>query len=82
VIITAKAKFESNRRKSQLAGNRNEERLLRIIVLRSRVIIKGRVQCFSMQVVMNKCFLLNPEKILTQTRLVVFKKNAHFNFEE
>jgi len=24
---------------------------------------KGPVQCFSMQVVMNKCFLLNPEKI-------------------
>jgi len=23
---------------------------------------KGRVHCFSMQVVMNKCFLLNPEK--------------------
>jgi len=22
---------------------------------------KGRVQCFSMQVVMDKCFLLNPE---------------------
>jgi len=26
--------------------------------------IKGRVQCFSMQVVMNKRFLLNPEKNL------------------
>jgi len=24
---------------------------------------KGRVQCFSMQVVINKCFLLNPEQI-------------------
>jgi len=24
--------------------------------------LKGRVHCFSMQVVMNKCFLLNPEK--------------------
>jgi len=24
--------------------------------------IKGLVHCFSMQVVMNKCFLLNPEK--------------------
>jgi len=24
--------------------------------------LKGRVQCFSMQVVINKCFLLNPEK--------------------
>jgi len=25
--------------------------------------LKGRMQCFSMQVVMNKCFLLNPKKI-------------------
>jgi len=25
---------------------------------------KGQVQCFSMQVVVNKCFLLNPEKKL------------------
>jgi len=25
-------------------------------------ILIGLVQCFSMQVVMNKCFLLNPEK--------------------
>jgi len=24
-------------------------------------VVKGRVQCFSMQVVMNKCFLLNPK---------------------
>jgi len=29
-----------------------------------------------MQVVMNKCFLLNPEKKLAQIRLVVFEKNA------
>jgi len=27
-----------------------------------RIMFKGRVYCFSMQVVMNKCFLLNPEK--------------------
>jgi len=33
---------------------------------------KGRVQCFSMQVEMNNCFLLNPEKNLAQIRLVVF----------
>jgi len=39
-------------------------------------VIKGRVHCFSMQVVMNKCFLLNPEKNLTQICLVVFEKNA------
>jgi len=29
-----------------------------------------------MQVVMNKCFLLNPEKNLVQIHLVVFEKNA------
>jgi len=29
-----------------------------------------------MEVVMNKCFLLNSEKKLAQIRLVVFKKNA------
>jgi len=40
-------------------------------------IIKCQVHCFSMQVVMNKCFLLNPEKNLTQIRLVIFEKNAH-----
>jgi len=47
--------------------------------------IKGRVHCFLMQVVMNKCFLLNPEKNLAQIRLVVFEnnaKNANFNFEK
>jgi len=46
---------------------------------------KGRAQCFSMQVVMNKCFLLNPEKNLAQIHLVVFEKNAkkaHFNSEK
>jgi len=34
---------------------------------------------FSMQVAMNKWFLLNPEKNLTQIRLVVFDKtqNTH-----
>jgi len=37
---------------------------------------KGQVQCFSMQVVINKCFLLNPEKTLAQIRLVVLDKNA------
>jgi len=29
-----------------------------------------------MQVVMNKCFLLNPEKNLAQIRLVIFEKDA------
>jgi len=37
---------------------------------------KGWVHSFSMQVVMNTCFLLNPEKNLAQVRLVVFEKNA------
>jgi len=40
-----------------------------------RLYIKGRVHCFSMQVVMN-CFLLNLEENLAQIRLVVFEKNA------
>jgi len=26
------------------------------------ITIKGRVHCFSTQIVMNKCYLLNPEK--------------------
>jgi len=36
---------------------------------------------FSMQVVISKCFLLNPEKNLAKIRLVVFEKYAHFNSE-
>jgi len=36
---------------------------------------KSRMQCSSMQVVMNKCFLLNPEKNLIQIYLVVFENN-------
>jgi len=27
------------------------------------VAFKGRVQCFSMQIVINKCFVLHPKKI-------------------
>jgi len=38
--------------------------------------LKGSVQYFSMQVVINKCFFLNPEKNLAQIRLAVFEKNA------
>jgi len=37
--------------------------------------LKGRVHCFLIQVVMNKCFL-NLEKIFAQIHLVVFEKNA------
>jgi len=33
--------------------------------------LKGWVQCFSMQVVMNKCFYLNLKKNLVQIHLVV-----------
>jgi len=41
------------------------------------ILLKGRVQCFSMQVVINNFFLLNPEKKkLVQIRLVFFEKNA------
>jgi len=40
------------------------------------IVIKGRVHYFSMQIVINKCFLQNPEKKLAQIRLVVFEKNA------
>jgi len=50
-----------------------------------RPAFKNRVQYFSMQVVMNKCFLLNPEKNLAQIRLVVFRekrKNEYFNSEK
>jgi len=39
----------------------------------------------SMQVVMNKCFLLNLEKNLAQIGFVVFEKSvkiAHFNSEK
>jgi len=38
--------------------------------------LKGRVHCFSMPVVMNKCVLLNLKKKLAQIHLVVFEKNA------
>jgi len=38
--------------------------------------IKGPIQCFSMQVVINKCFLLNPDKKLAQICLV-FEKHKN-----
>jgi len=44
-------------------------------------VLKGRVQCFSMQVVTNKYFLLNPEK-MALIHIVVFEKNTHFNSEK
>jgi len=36
---------------------------------------KGRVHCFSKQVVMDKYFFLNPEKNSAQIRLVVSEEN-------
>jgi len=36
--------------------------------------LKGRVHCFSMQVVMKKCFLLNPGK--------TFDANSSYHFRE
>jgi len=35
--------------------------------------LKGQVQCFSIQVVMNMCFLLSPEKNLVQISLAIFR---------
>jgi len=37
---------------------------------------KGRVHCFSMQVVMNKCFILNPEKIWRRF-VLSFSRKTH-----
>jgi len=53
-----------------------------LLTLNKFCVFKGRVHCFSMHIVMNKCFLLNPEKNLAQILLVVFEKNAHYNFEK
>jgi len=39
-------------------------------------IIKGQVHCFSMQVVMNKCFLLNVEKKFDTDLSCHFRQNA------
>jgi len=43
---------------------------------------KGQVLCFTMQVVMNGCFLLNREKKIAQIRLVLFEKKRTINFEK
>jgi len=47
-----------------------------VFLLINKLQLKDRVHCFSMQVVINKCFLLNPEKNLAQIHLVVFEKSA------
>jgi len=43
---------------------------------------KGRVHCFSMQVVMNKCFLQNPEKNFGADPYCRFREKSTFNFEK
>jgi len=43
-----------------------------------QVTIKGRVYCISMQVVMNKCFLLNRKK-LSAVLSCHFRKKRYFN---
>jgi len=36
--------------------------------------LKGEVHCFSTQVIMNKCFLLNPEKKIWRRFVLSFSK--------
>jgi len=45
---------------------------------------KGRVHCFSVQVIMNKSFLLNPEKNWHRSVLLFSRKTQKrtFNFEK
>jgi len=43
---------------------------------------KGQVHCFSMQVVMKKCFLLNPEKKFGADSACRFRENRTFNSEK
>jgi len=46
-------------------------------------VFKGRVQCFSMQVLMNKCFLQTPEKQFgTDPSFRFREKRTHFNYEK
>jgi len=48
-------------------------------------VLKGRVRCFSMQVVIYKRFLLNPEKRFgadPSCRFQENRKNRTFNFEK
>jgi len=52
------------------------------ILYKSSIKLKGRVHCFSMQVIMNKCFLLNPEKQIGANLSCRFRekyKNAKFH---
>jgi len=44
--------------------------------------LKDRVHCFSMQIVMNKCFLLNAEKKFGADSSCRFRKKRTFNSEK
>jgi len=44
--------------------------------------LKDRVHCFSMQVIMNKCFLLNPEKKFGANPSCRFRDKRTFNSEK
>jgi len=50
----------------------------------AKTLLKGRVHCFSMQVVMNKCFLPNPEKNWRKSVLSFSRKTEKciFNSEK
>jgi len=55
-----------------------------VLPIDAKQIIKGRVQCFSMQVVMNKCFLLDLEKTWRWSVLFIWEKyenHTQFNSE-
>jgi len=49
---------------------------------RTRIWFKERVHCFSMQVVMNKCFLLNSEKQFGANPFCRFRDKRTFNSEK
>jgi len=55
------------------------------VLLKQMRPLKGRVHCFSMQVVINKCFLLNSEKKFGSDPSCRFRekrKNCTFNSEK
>jgi len=42
----------------------------------AKICLKAECTVFQCRFVMNKCFLLNPEKKLAQIRFIVFEQNA------
>jgi len=59
---------------------KGERKIKRIIWMQNMQINKslsGQVQCFSMQVVMNKCFLLNLKKKNWQRSVLSFSRKTH-----